>query len=180
MDKLQAKEKINKLLRLANDKGATSSERDTALEMANKLAAKYGFRIQKGASSTSNQNNAGHATLNKNKYEFDLNCFNKKFVSFLFGGLEIKEWFWYGKKTIRLYDYRNFNVDEFKKFYKKFVSIYYKIKKMVNMTESEYFITFCFHFVAGTRGKTGCGQFNQAYELGYQFSDTKFFQREVK
>ena len=114
MDKLQAKEKINKLLRLANDKGATSSERDTALKMANKLASKYGFRIQKGAPSTSNQNNAGPATLNKNRYEFDLNCFNKKFVNFLFEILGIKDWFWYGKKTVKFYDYRNFNVDEFK------------------------------------------------------------------
>ena len=175
MDKLQAKEKINKLLRLANDKGATSSERDTALEMATKLATKYDFRIQKGAPSTGNQNNAGPATLNKNRYEFDLNCFNKKFVNFLFEGLGIKTWFWYGKKTIRFYDYRNFNVDEFKKFYKKFVSVYYKIKKMVNMTESEYFIAFCYYFVAGVRGITGCGQFKQAHELGYQFSDTKFF-----
>lgn len=175
MDKLQAKEKINKLLRLANDKGATSSERDTALEMAKKLATKYGFKIQKGAPSTSNQNNAGPATLNKNKYEFDLNCFNKKFVNFLFEVLGIKNWFWYGKKTVRFGDYRNFNVDEFKKFYKKFVSVYYKIKKTVNMTESEYFETFCYYFMAGVRGNTGWGQFKQAHELGYQFADTKFF-----
>ena len=175
MDKLQAKEKINKLLRLANDKGATSSERDTALEMATKLATKYGFRIQKGAPSTSNQNNAGPATLNKNRYEFDLNCFNKKFVNFLFEVLGIKDWFWYGKKTVRFNDYRNFNVDEFKKFYKKFVSVYYKIKKTANMTESEYFETFCYYFMAGVRENTGWGQFKQAHELGYQFADTKFF-----
>ena len=175
MDKLQAKEKINKLLRLANDKGATSSERDTALEMATKLATKYGFRIQKGAPSTSNQNNAGPSILNKNRYEFDLNCFNKKFVNFLFEVLGIKDWFSYGKKTVRCYDYRNFNVDEFKKFYKKFVSVYYKIKKTVNMTESEYFETFCYYFMSGVRGNTVFGQFNQAYELGHQFADTKFF-----
>ena len=95
MDKLQAKEKINKLLRLANDKGATSSERDTALEMANKLASKFGMKIQKGAPSTSNQNNAGPATLNKNRYEFDLNCCKKKFDKFLFKVLGIKNCFWY-------------------------------------------------------------------------------------
>ena len=41
MDRNQAKEKIEKLLRLANNKGATSSERDIALEMANKLASKH-------------------------------------------------------------------------------------------------------------------------------------------
>lgn len=175
MDKIQAKEKINKLLRLANDKGATSSERDTALEMATKLASKFGMKIQKGAPSTSNQNNAGPTTLNKNRYEFDLNCFNKKFVNFLFKVLGIKDWFWYEKKTIVFYDYRNFNVDEFKKFYKKFVSVYYKIKKTVNMTESKYFDTFRYYFISGVRGNTGFGQFNQAHELGSQFANTKFF-----
>ena len=178
MDKLQAKEKINKLLRLANDKGATSSERDTALEMATKLATKYGFRIQKGAPSTSNQNNAGPATLNKNRYEFDLNCFNKKFVNFLFEVLGIKDWFWYGKKTIIFYDYRNFNVDEFKKFYKKFVSVYYKLKKEVGrgFTEAEYFDTFCYYFDKGAVNEVNRNEYYaKAYELGYQFADTKFF-----
>ena len=177
MDKLQAKEKINKLLRLANDKGATSSERDTALEMANKLASKYGFRIQKGAPSTSNQNNEGPATLHKHRYDFDLNCFNKKFVNFLFAGLGIKNWYWYGKKTISFDDYRNFNVVEFQKFYKKFVSVYYKLKKTVGseLTEAEYFDTFCYYFMTGVRGNTGLGRFKPAHELGYQFGDTKFF-----
>ena len=93
----------------------------------------------------------------------------------MFEVLGIKNWIWYGKKTIRFYDYRNFNVDEFKKFYKKFISVYYKIKKTVNMTESEYFETFCYYFMSGVRGNIGCGQFKQAHELGYQFADTKFF-----
>lgn len=177
MDRIQAKEKINKLLRLANDKGATSSERDTALEMAKKLATKYGFKIQKGAPSTSNQNNAGPATLNKHRYEFDLNCFNKKFVNFLFDGLGIKNWFWYGKKTISFDDYRNFNVDEFKKFYKKFVSVYYKLKKEVGrgLTEVEYFDTFCYYFTKGAvNGVNSNEYYAKAYELGHQFANIKF------
>lgn len=175
MDRIQAKEKINKLLRLANDKGATSSERDTALEMANKLAAKYGFKIQKGAPSTSNQNNAGPATLNKHRYEFDLNCFNKKFVNFLFDDLEIENWFLYGKKTIRFDDYRNFNVDEFKKFYKKFVSVYYKLKKESNLSEGLFFSIFTHDFMTGAckfdEEKT---HFIKAYMLGREYAISKF------
>ena len=175
MDKLQAKKKINKLLRLANDKGATSSERDTALEMANKLATKYGFRIQKGAPFTSNQNNAGPATLNKHRYKFDLNCFNKKFVNFLFVGLGIKDWYWYGKKTVSFDDYRNFNVDEFKKFYKKFVSVYYKLKKESNLGESTFFSIFTHDFMVGANKfdeeKT---HFIKAYMLGREYAVSKF------
>lgn len=175
MDKIQANEKINKLLRLANDKGATSSERDTALEMATKLATKYGFRIQKGAPSTSNQNNAGPATLNKHRYEFDLNCFNKKFVNFLFVGLGIKDWYWYGKKTVSFDDYRNFNVDEFKKFYKKFVSVYYKLKKESNLGESTFFSIFTHDFMVGANKfdeeKT---HFIKAYMLGREYAISKF------
>lgn len=175
MDKLQAKEKINKLLRLANDKGATSSERDTALEMATKLATKYGFRIQKGAPSTSNQNNAGPATLNKHRYEFDLNCFNKKFVNFLFVGLGIKDWYWYGKKTVSFDDYRNFNIDEFKKFYKKFVSVYYKLKKESGLSEGLFFSIFTHDFMVGANKfdeeKT---HFIKAYMLGREYAISKF------
>ena len=176
MDKTQAKEKINKLLRLANDKGATSSERDTALEMANKLASKFGMKIQKGAPYTSNQNNVGPATLNKNRYEFDLNCFNKKFVNFLFAGLGIKVWYWYGKKTVVVVDYRNINVDEFKKFYKKFVSVYYKLKKESNLGESTFFSIFTHDFLVGVnRFDEEETHFIKAYMLGREFSMTKFF-----
>lgn len=175
MDRIQAKEKINKLLRLANDKGATSSERDTALEMAKKLATKYGFRIQKGAPSTSNQNNAGPATLHKHRYEFDLNCFNKKFVNFLFTGLGIKDWFWYGKKSISFDDYRNFNVDEFKKFYKKFVSVYYKLKKESNLSESTFFSIFTHDFMVGAnKFDEEETHFIKAYMLGREYAVSKF------
>lgn len=175
MDRIQAKEKINKLLRLANDKGATSSERDTALEMAKKLATKYGFRIQKGAPCSGYVKNP--TTLKKNTYNFDLNCFNKKFVNFLFDGLGIKNWYWYGKKTISFDDYRNFNVDEFKKFYKKFVSVYYKLKKEVGrgLTEVEYFDTFCYYFAKGAVNEVNSNEYYaKAYELGHQFANTKF------
>lgn len=176
MDKIQAKEKINKLLRLANDKGATSSERDTALEMANKLASKFGIKIQKGAPYTSNQNNEGPTTLHKHRYEFDLNCFNKKFVNFLFMGLGIKNWYLYGKKTVSFDDYRNFDVVAFQKFYKKFVSVYYKLKKESNLGGSTFFSIFTHDFLVGVNRFDEEGtHFIKAYMLGREFIMTKFF-----
>ena len=175
MDRIQAKEKINKLLRLANDKGATESERETALDMANKLASKFSFKIQRGTPSQHSQETFTRPVVEKFCYEFYLNCFNKKFVNFLLGFFGIKNWTMSGKNSVLFISHIKFNVDEFKKFYKKFVSVYYKIKKTVNMTESEYFETFCYYFMAGVRGNTVFGQFKQAHELGYQFADTKFF-----
>lgn len=174
MDKLQAKEKINKLLRLANDKGATSSERDTALEMANKLASKYGFKIQKGTPCSGYAKNP--TTLHKNTYTFDLNCFNKKFVNFLFDGLGIKNWFLHGKKTVEFDDYRNFNIDEFKKFYKKFVSVYYKLKKESNLSEGLFFSIFTHDFMIGAyKFDEEETHFIKAYMLGREYEISKFF-----
>lgn len=174
MDRTQAKEKITKLLRLANDKGATSSERDTALEMANKLASKYGFKIQKGTPCSDYAKNP--TTLKKNTYNFDLNCFNKKFVNFLFVGLGIKNWFWIGKKTVNFDDYRNFDVVAFQKFYKKFVSIYYKLKKESNLGESTFFSIFTHDFLVGVNRFDEEGtHFIKAYMLGREFIMTKFF-----
>lgn len=174
MDKIHAKEKITKLLRLANDKGATPSERDTALEMAKKLATKYGFRIQKGAPRSGYVKNP--TTLKKNTYNFDLNCFNKKFVNFLFVGLGIKDWYWYGKKTISFDDYRNFNVDEFKKFYKKFVSVYYKLKKESDLSEGLFFSIFTHDFMTGAcKFDEEETHFIKACMLGREYAMSKFF-----
>ena len=144
MDRNQANEKIEKLLRLANNKGATSSERDTALEMATKLASKHGFRIQKAASSNSTSdkfeeilNNIRYNSQNvqKNRYEFDLNCFNKKFVS-----------------------------------------VYYKLKKESNLSESSFFGIFTHDFMIGVNKideeKT---HFIKAYMLGREYVMSKFF-----
>ena len=47
MDKNTAKKKIVKLLALATNSGATEFEKANAVEMANKLAAKYGLKIVK-------------------------------------------------------------------------------------------------------------------------------------
>ena len=49
MDRNIAKEKIEKLLRLANNSGATEGEKATALDMAKKLSEKYGFKIIKAS-----------------------------------------------------------------------------------------------------------------------------------
>ena len=174
MDRIQAKEKINKLLRLANDKGATESERETALDMANKLASKFSFKIQRGTPSQHSQETSTRPTVEKFHYEFDLNCFNKKFVSFLLGYFGIKMWYQVGKKGVRFDSYIKFNVDEFKKFYKKFVSVYYKTKKLYGCSEPDFFWYFTASFNSGYRHfQEDTVSFIAAYDLGKEFFDKK-------
>lgn len=174
MDRIQAKEKINKLLRLANDKGATESERETALDMANKLASKFSFKIQRGTPSQHSQETFTRPTVEKFCYEFYLNCFNKKFVNFLLGFFGIKNWTMSGKNSVLFISYIKFNVDEFKKFYKKFVSVYYKTKKLYGYPESDFFWYFAASFSSGYRHfQEDTVSFRSAYELGKEFFDKK-------
>ena len=174
MDRIQAKEKINKLLLLANDKGATESERETALDMANKLASKFSFKIQRGTPSQHSQevHNPANCTWKPSPfcYSFDLNCFNKKFVSFLLRYFGIMEWYQIGKKGVRFTSYIKINVDEFKKFYKKFVSVYYKTKKLYDLPESDFFWYFTASFSSGyTHFQKDTASFTSAFELGKEF-----------
>ena len=174
MDRIQAKEKINKLLRLANDKGATESERETALDMANKLASKFSFKIQRGTPSQHSQETFTRPVVEKFCYEFYLNCFNKKFVSFLLGFFGIKNWAMSGKNSVLFISYIKFNVDEFKKFYKKFVSVYYKTKKLYGYPEADFYWYFTASFSSGYRHfQEDTVSFTAAYELGKEFFDKK-------
>lgn len=174
MDRIQAKEKINKLLRLANDKGATESERETALDMANKLASKFSFKIQRGTPSQHSQETSTRPVVEKFCYEFYLNCFNKKFVSFLLGFFGIKNWSMSGKNSVLFISYIKFNVDEFKKFYKKFVSVYYKTKKLYGYPEADFYWYFTASFSSGYRHfQEDTVSFTAAYELGKEFFDKK-------
>ena len=174
MDRTQAKEKINKLLRLANDKGATESERETALDMANKLASKFSFKIQRGTPSQHSQETFTRPVVEKFCYEFYLNCFNKKFVSFLLGFFGIKNWTMSGKNSVLFISYIKFNVDEFKKFYKKFVSVYYKTKKLYGYPEADFYWYFTASFSSGYRHfQEDTASFIAAYELGKEFFDKK-------
>ena len=174
MDRIQAKEKINKLLRLVNDKGATESERETALDMANKLASKFSFKIQRGTPSQHSQETFTRPVVEKFCYEFYLNCFNKKFVNFLLGFFGIKNWTMSGKNSVLFISYIKFNVDEFKKFYKKFVSVYYKTKKLYGYPEADFFWYFTASFSSGYRHfQEDTVSFTAAYELGKEFFDKK-------
>ena len=174
MDRIQAKEKINKLLRLANDKGATESERETALDMANKLASKFSFKIQRGTPSQHSQETSTRPVVEKFCYEFYLNCFNKKFVSFLLGYFGIKNWAMSGKNSVLFISYIKFNVDEFKKFYKKFVSVYYKTKKLYGYPEADFYWQFTASFSSGYRHfQEDTVSFIAAYDLGKEFFDKK-------
>lgn len=174
MDRIQAKEKINKLLRLANDKGATESERETALDMANNLASKFSFKIQRGTPSQHSQETSTRPAADQLHYEFDLNCFNRKFVGFLLSFFGIKMWCQVGKKGVRFDSCIRFNVDEFKKFYKKFVSVYYKTKKLYGYPEADFFWYFTASFSSGYRHfQEDTVSFTAAYELGKEFFDKK-------
>lgn len=173
MDRMQAKEKINKLLRLVNDKGATASEKETALEMANKIAAKFGFKIQKGNPATAAPAYNKPAVYT---YQFDLGCFNKKLVGLLLECLGINNWILVGKKTVTFSDCRKFDVIAFQKFYKKFHPVYNGLRKEVDMSAAEYFDTFKYYFMTGVNNQTVFGKFRPVHILGYQFGNTKFFQ----
>ena len=183
MDRNQAKEKIEKLLRLANNKGATSSERNTALEMATKLASKHGFKIQKAAPSNSisdkfeeilNNIRYNSQKVQKNRYEFDLNCFNKKFVTFLFNILGINDYFFTGKKTVYVYTYNRFDVDNFKSYYKHFISSYYALKKCLNIKEKDFFEMYKNQFENGYyHGIPNDYEFKSAYMNGFNLSNCR-------
>ena len=176
MDRIQAKEKINKLLRLANDKSATQSEREIALEMANKLASKFSFKIERGTPSQHSQvtHNSANYTREMFNYAFDLNCLNKKFVSFILMFYGVKSWFIRGKKTVIFDSWIQFNIDEFKKFYKKFVSVYYKTKKLYEYHEFDFYRHFTASFLSGYHHyQEDTAIFSSAYELGKEFHDKK-------
>lgn len=67
MNKTEAIEKIKKILALANDKAAAPGERENALELAQKIANKYGLKIEKCAS---NSKSTSTYKRNENSYNF--------------------------------------------------------------------------------------------------------------
>lgn len=67
MNKTEAIEKIKKIMALANDKAAAPGERENALELAQKIANKYGLKIEKGAS---NSKSTSTYKSNENPYSF--------------------------------------------------------------------------------------------------------------
>ena len=142
--------------------------------MANKLASKFSFKIQRGTPSQHSQETFTRPVVEKFCYEFYLNCFNKKFVSFLLGFFGIKNWAMSGKNSVLFISYIKFNVDEFKKFYKKFVSVYYKTKKLYGYPEADFFWYFTASFSSGYRHfQEDTVSFSSAYELGKEFFDKK-------
>lgn len=139
MDKAQAIEKINKLLRLANDRGATDSEREVALNMAKKFAEKHGLKIEKGNPNQSNipYNNPFTRTL-KN-YSFHLNCYNAKLVRYILYKLGIiRVGYDKYKKEVYFFTTKDFNVAEFQAYYKKLAKVFYDTKKDIEWSGREY------------------------------------------
>lgn len=139
MDKAQAIEKINKLLRLANDHGATDSEREVALNMAKKFAEKHGLKIEKGNPNQSKipYNNPFTRTL-KN-YSFHLNCYNAKLVRYILYKLGIiRVGYDKYKKEVYFFTTKDFNVAEFQAYYKKLAKVFYDTKKDLEWSGREY------------------------------------------
>ena len=68
---MNPKDKINKLLALANDKAATPAEKETALSMAKKLADKYGMRIEHAESASFSHSEHKHSTSYTERTEFE-------------------------------------------------------------------------------------------------------------
>lgn len=122
MDKNRAIDRINKLLALANNHAAAPGEKENALEAASKLASKFGLKIVKG--------NSASSTPSKNQffdYEFYVKCFDKKFLDLLFRLLGADKWQFIGGNQVYVrFTNIEFNQEAFAKFYKKFVSVYYK------------------------------------------------------
>lgn len=173
MDKNKAIDRINKLLALANNHAAAPGEKENALEAASKLAAKFGLKIVKGN---------GSSTPTKNQffdYEFYVKCFDKKFLDLLFRLLGADKWQFIGGNQVYVrFTNIEFNQEAFAKFYKKFVSVYYKNLKEAKANDftwnrndtRRYCEKFFFNFKFGFRNadKTFV---TYDYTLGKMFND---------
>lgn len=164
-----AKNKINKLLALANDRAATDSEKDTALQMANKLAEKYGFTIKK------NENNPVDVNNTNNQWnKYTVKMYDKKFVSWILHGL--------GYKSIVRDKYfevcGDFDINTFSKLYKE---VYKGYCDALNRAKMEAFSwnksesirfkkVFCIGLSHGASGEyISLYKEYFVYEIGYEF-----------
>lgn len=161
MDKNKAIDRINKLLALANNRAAAPGEKENALEMAAKIASKYGLKIVKGNSTSS--------TPIKNQffdYEFYVKCFDKKFLDLLFRLLGADKWQFIGGNQVYVrFTNIEFNQEAFAKFYKKFVSVYYKSLKEAKAYR---------HMWGRNDTKRYCEEFFYNFKIGFYNSDKAF------
>ena len=95
-ERTKAREKVIKLLALASNHAATDAEKETALQMARKLASKYSFLILEPDKHTDNIGKAGKTT--KQEYtekkeqwnSYTVKSYDRKFVDWLLSGLGYK------------------------------------------------------------------------------------------
>lgn len=118
-----AKNKINKLLALANDKAATDNEKSTALQMAKKLADKYGFSIVSGRSNSNNNSTNSNADIIWNKYTVKM--YDKKLVDWILAGAGYL--YIVGKDYFEVRG--SFDINAFSKIYKEIFKSYEKALK---------------------------------------------------
>lgn len=139
-ERAKAREKVIKLLALAANNAATDAEKDTALQMARKLAFKYSFRIVEpgermdmGNVSKANETTEQEYTEKKERWAtYTVKSYDRKFVDWLLSGL--------GYKHIA-YD-RSFQV--LGEFDINSFSIYYReIRKLYNIALSATKLSSC-------------------------------------
>lgn len=179
MDKNKAIDRINKLLALANNRAVAPGEKENALEAASKLAAKFGLKIVKG--------NGTYSTPSKNQlfdYEFYVKCFDKKFLDLLFRLLGADKWQFIGGNQVYVrFTNIEFNQEAFAKFYKKFVSVYYKElnanKKLYSRVwnrnnTKDYRDSFFYFFTAGFQNRgSDIFSHHSSFGLGFEFNSAK-------
>lgn len=180
MTREQAKIKIEKLIRLATNSGATKSESEAAFERAEILCKKYGFKVVKSPEMPKSYYDQVKAqqpkTITYKSVQFDLKCCYSKQVMFILSQLGINYPYVTIVKNmvyIRIPSDKNFNAFEFRKFWKKIAS-------SIRTERQNYKDTDVKIFWAGWRAAFQFGirdsnliAIKSAYDLGAEFASIK-------
>lgn len=180
MTKEQAKIKIEKLIRLATNSGATKSESEAAFERAEILCKKYGFKVVKSPEMPKSYYDQVKAqqpkTIVYKSVSFGLKSCYKKEVEWIFSQLGINHpnVTIVGKMVyIRIPSDKNFNVDEFRKFWKKVASSVRTERQNYKDTDAKIFWAgWRAAFMFGMRDSNLIA-IKSAYDLGAEFASIK-------
>lgn len=160
MDKKVAIEKAQKLLRLASDKGATEAERESALDFAQRLAQKYGFRIERAATKVVRE---------LHHYTFTVKSWNTKLVKLLMdvvtNGSNYHS-YRVGDKYITIHSYDEFDEKAFQAMYKEARAIQRKVKKGYYNFNNDNFIYFMWQGFHNVGYVVNIPAYDPAYKFG--------------
>lgn len=180
MTREQAKIKIEKLIRLATNSGATKSESEAAFERAEILCKKYGFKVVKSAELPKSYYDQVKPqqpkTIIYKSVQFDLRCCYSKYVMFILSQLGIDRQYVTIVKNmvyIRIPSDKNFNVFEFRKFWKKVAASVRTERQNYKNTDVNIFCNgWKAAFQFGMRDSNLIGIVS-AYDLGVEFASIK-------